>query len=198
MSWTVRATSYEACSCKMNCRCALGPTDPDQGWCSSTLAAVVEDGQSDGVDLSGAIFAASFQCPKDFVSGIDKARVYFDEDTPKAQRDALEAILHGERGGLWENARSLIGEWLPTRTVRITVEDGDTPSFSIGDHGGFTLDAIKTEDGRQTRVVDAPVAVAFGMAELKLFGASGSFHDPDLRPYESWGYGDGTTIEWSA
>jgi hypothetical protein len=48
------------------------------------------------------------------------------------------------------------------------------------------------------RALDAPITTAFGFRDVNLFAASGSFNDPDLRAYDSWGYGQVSPIEWSA
>src|SRR5438477_2509674 len=97
----MRVRIYESCSCKMVCRCTVGPAEPDQGWCSGALGFDVLEGESDGVDLTGARVVLSAELPGDFLSGIDKAKIYLDSALSDEQRRELDAIFHGERGGLW-------------------------------------------------------------------------------------------------
>ncbi len=42
------------------------------------------------------------ELPGDFLGGMDKGVRYPDEAAPQAQRDELEAIFRGKRGGAWE------------------------------------------------------------------------------------------------
>src|SRR5687768_959712 len=116
MGWTLKGTWYESCSCKMVCRCNFGPTEPDQGWCSGVLAFDVESGESNGVNLAGTKCVLHAELPGDFLGGMDKARIYLDQASSQEQRDELEAIFQGQRGGLWEGVRGMIAEFLPSKT----------------------------------------------------------------------------------
>ena len=61
----------------------FGPAKPDQEWCSGVFGMEVTEGDSDGVDLSGAKLVMHFELPGDFMSGIDKAKLYFDRASPR-------------------------------------------------------------------------------------------------------------------
>ncbi len=200
MTWQMRARLYESCSCKMVCRCTLGPAEPDQGWCSGAIAAEVLEGDSDGVDLAGAKVMLGAELPGDFLSGIDKAKLYLDSSLSDEQRRELEAIFHGERGGLWSALREVIAVWLPSTVTDIQITDGGTPTVSVADAGEIVLEALKTEDGQRATLNHAPVAVdGFGQHELELAMATGSrFSGPGLRAWESLGYGATSVVEWSA
>ena len=54
MAWTLKVNVLESCSCAAVCPCVLGPAKPDQEWCSGVFGLNVTEGDSDGVDLSGA------------------------------------------------------------------------------------------------------------------------------------------------
>jgi hypothetical protein len=191
MAWNLKGHWYEACSCKMNCRCTLGPAEPDQLWCSGFQLVEVESGQSDGVDLSGARLAFHAQLPGDFFSGIERARLYFDSSLNEAQRTELEAIYHGKRGGVWEGLNALIAEWLPSEVSRITVSrSGDEVTGAVEGVAEQHLAFLKTEDGRQAALVNAPVMAGFQVDTINLATANGTkVHDPDMRPWESLGFG---------
>lgn len=65
--------------------------------------------------------------------------------------------------------------------------------------GEIVLQPIKTEDGKQATLNNAPVpAGAFGVQVIELAMATGSrWSDPDLRSWESLGYGGVENVEWS-
>lgn len=198
MGWRIRAQGIESCSCKMVCSCTLGPAEPDQEWCSAALAFRVLEGESEGVDLAGATFVLRVDLPGDFFGGIDAARLYVDESASEEQRRELEAILHGERGGLWGGMREAIRSWLPTETAAITVTDGEAPLVRVDGVGETVLEPIRGEDGKPAVLENAPVARAFGNDRVELARANGSkWSDPEMRAWESLGYGATSVVEWS-
>lgn len=199
MAWRIRAKVYESCSCKMVCRCTLGPAQPDQEWCSGVMCVQVLEGHSEGVDLAGTRVALHFELPHDFLSGVDKAKLYLDTSLSDEQRGELEAVLHGERGGLFAGMREMIAEWLPSTVTDIDISDGEAPKVLVGGAGELILQALTTEDGRRATLTNAPVAAAFGENVIELAMANGShFSDPDLRRWESLGYGAVSEVEWSS
>lgn len=200
MSWKMRGHWYESCSCKMVCRCTLGPAEPDQGWCSAAQLHEIAAGDSDGVSLAGVRLCLAFQLPGDFFGGIEKARIYFDESTTPAQRQQLEAIFTGKRGGVWEPTAAMIGQWLPPVIAKIEVKvDGDNVATSVAGRGSLQLVFLKTADGAQAKLVNAPVVAAFGVDTVDLATATGTkWTDPDLRPWESLGFGGRVAYDWSA
>src|SRR3990172_7845518 len=108
MAWKMTGLTMEACSCKMMCRCTLGPTEPDQGWCSAALVIDVQRGNSDGVDLGGRKVAAALDFPGDFFGGNATGRLYIDDGAGAEQRRELEAIFMGKKGGPWEAMNAAI------------------------------------------------------------------------------------------
>jgi hypothetical protein len=154
----------------------------------------ITEGSSDGVDLSGATIATQFELPGDFLGGIDKAKMYYDPSLSEAQRTELDAIFHGERGGLWGGLKGAIKEWLPSQVTKVEVTDVSTKIDGVGE---IVLDPIKLEDGTQAKIVNAPTLVAFGFVEENLAYATGSkFSDPDLRSWESLGHGGTSRVVW--
>ena len=198
MAWTLSGTWYEVCSCALYCPCNLGPAKPDQEWCSAGLAFDFKSGSSNGIDLGGTKAVFHGELPGDFMGGIDKAKLYLDESASQEQRDEIEAIFKGERGGLWEGVRGMIGEFLPSQTASIEITGGESPSYRIDGVGGFELERVKTEDGKQAITVNAPVAVGFGADTQELAYAKGGLSDPDLRAWETLGNGAAVPFAWSS
>jgi len=142
--------------------------------------------------------ALHFELPGDFVSGIDKAKLYVDESTSDEQRREIDAIFHGEKGGLWGGMKEAIGQWLPTTVTKVTMQNGDSPSTTIAGVGQITLQPIKSENGKTTRLSDAPVLGAFAIGYEDLaFGNGTKFSDPDMREWESLGQGGVAQATWS-
>jgi hypothetical protein len=198
MAWSITAKILESCSCAAICPCTLGPAKPDQGWCSGAFGISILRGSSDGVELSGARLAMQFELPGDFLGGIDKAKLYLDQSLTTEQRRELDAIFHGDKGGLWGTMRGMIKTWLPSTVAKVEMSDGASPTMTVEGYGNIALQPIKTENGKPTRLVDAPILSAFGMVEEELAFATGTkFSDPDLRSWESLGQG-GTIhqVQW--
>ncbi len=197
MAWTMRGRWYETCSCKMVCRCNFGPAEPDQEWCSGLLTFDVQEGESGGVDLGGTKVALRADLPGDFLGGIDVAQLYLDEGVSGEQREELEAIFQGKRGGVWEGIDGMIGRWLPTETAAVEVNDGDEPSVRVGDVAQFSFSRMKTEDGQQTVVTGAPIAAGFAVDTMELATSSGRVSGGELREWETLGYGAVVPFDWS-
>src|SRR5262245_63875157 len=99
MAWQLSGQLIEACSCKSACPCALGPAEPDQGWCSGALTFAIQEGQSDGVNLGGRTVVWLVDLPKDFLGGKGTVRIFVDDEADSAQVRELEAIFAGRKGG---------------------------------------------------------------------------------------------------
>jgi hypothetical protein len=105
-AWHLTGQLIEACSCKALCPCVLGSAEPDQGWCSGALTFVVQEGASDGVNLGGRKVVWLIDLPKDFLSGNGTVRIYIDDGADTRQRQELEAIFTGEKGGLGKSSEA--------------------------------------------------------------------------------------------
>lgn len=191
MAWNLKVNLLESCSCAALCPCVLGPAKPDQEWCSGVFAMEVTEGDSDGVDLSGAKIVMHFELPGDFLGGIDKAKLYLDPSVSAAQRAEIDAIFHGEKGGLWGGMKETIGQWLPSTVAKIDFGSSDAPGVKVEGFGEVVLQMISAGEGAPpARIVGAPVLAAFSMESENLAFANGTkFSDPDLRQWESLGAG---------
>ena len=199
MAWTLKVNVLESCSCASLCPCVLGPAKPDQEWCSGVFGLNVTEGDSDGVDLSGAKLVLHFELPGDFLGGIDKGKLYLDSSLSDEQRRELDAIFHGEKGGLWGGMKETIGQWLPSTVASVQFSDGDTPGVTVEGIGQITLQPIKNEAGEGVTLTGAPIIGAFGMSTIDLAYAHGTgFSDSDMRAWESLGQGSMTdNVVWT-
>lgn len=199
MSWQIAGKLIEACSCKSACPCALGPAEPDQGWCSGALTFTIDKGQSDGVDLSGRTVVWLIDLPKDFATGDGTARIYIDDGADADQQRELEAIFTGAKGGPGEVLGGLVSNWLPTETAAISIDGNEEPTITVGDFGNVELAAIKDGQGRTASVMNAPVLGLIAIDRQDLARADGSrFSAPKMRAWESGGHGSVSPFEWRA
>ena len=199
MAWSLSGHLLEACSCKMLCPCIFGPAEPDQGWCSGALTFDIQEGNADGVNLSGRRVVWAFDLPGDFFGGNATARLYIDDDASDEQRRDLEAIFTGKKGGAMEAVGASVTKWLPTKTASIKIQRGDKPSVSVGNFGQVTLAPIKTESGKAAQITNAPLNEAFGISSEDLARSDGSrWSDPDMRRWEAGGAGGVSAFSLSA
>lgn len=92
-----------------------------------------------------------------------------------------------------------VTRFLPTRVARVQILSGDSPSVSVAGVGEISLQPVKTEDGKQAKLVNAPLLAVFGFESEDLASSSGSrWDDPDMRRWEAGGAGGITPFNWRA
>jgi hypothetical protein len=199
MAWQLSGQLIEACSCKSACPCVLGPAEPDQGWCSGALTFSIDKGQSDGVDLSGRAVVWLVDLPKDFASGNGTVCLIIDDGADARQRQELEGIFSGKKGGPGAVLGSLVSKWAPTESAAIKLTGGDSPEITVGNMGHVKLQPIKDQAGRTATVVNAPVLGLIEISESKLARSDGSrFAAPQMRSWTSGGHGSVSPFSWKA
>ncbi len=199
MAWRMTGRWIETCSCELFCPCWFGPpAAPDQGWCSGAVVADIEQGTSDGVDLSGLTVVFVGDWPGDFNLGNGTARLYIDERATVEQRRELEAICSGQKGGMWEAFAASITQWRPAQAVKIDVQWGDSPTVRVGSIGQIGLQPLKDAAGRPAQVVGAAVMAALQLERLDVARSQGTqFADPEMRQWSSGGSGDVSSFNWT-
>jgi hypothetical protein len=109
MAYRLAGRSTELCSCNTPCPCAFG-REPSGGTCEGLFCFDIQEGQAEGVDLSGtkALLAARFSGP--WTEGNFTAALILDEHDSEEQRSALERIFTGQLGGEAMNLVNLVGD----------------------------------------------------------------------------------------
>ena len=200
MAWRVSGRSIELCSCKMLCPCWLGPEGtPDRGWCAGVFAFDIREGESDGIKLDGSRVAFAAEWPGNFFGGSGTFRVYLDEGANENQRRELEAIFGGKKGGHLEGLLgAVITKRLPAKVANIDIVWGDKPSVTVASIGQATLQPLKDQAGRPTRMQGAVAQAGFLIDSMDLASSKGSrWADPDMRAWD----GDSGTLHsfnWTA
>lgn len=132
-NWRMKARYYEACNCAHGCPCNFDGF-PTHGHCHGTVAFAVDEGERDGVDLSGLKVAAAVLWPKAIHDGNGKMAVFIDSAADE-QREAIIPIMMGEDGGMpWEILATTVSEIHGPFFETIEIEDRGTDSrVRVGD-----------------------------------------------------------------
>ena len=204
MAWNITGQWVESCSCNMLCPCWFGVKElmvMDQGWCDGAHLLRVQQGSSDGVDLSRRtlVLANDFPGPT-LLDGNGTARLYIDDGANADQRRELEAIFQGRKGGPMEVLAGLITNWLPTRTARIDIhEEGDSITATVGNFGTVKSQRLKNEAGKPMTMqnVGFTSVLQFDNDAAQLAPSGSQWSDPDMpRRFETKSGAVGT-FGWS-
>jgi hypothetical protein len=103
VSWRIRGSYFESCNCDAICPCrrtnGLPGGRSTHGICMGVLSWVIEEGSSEGVDLSGLPVAMAVRYDDDEPGSPWSWILYLDAGADHEQREVLEAIFSGRLGG---------------------------------------------------------------------------------------------------
>ncbi|GBD15131.1 hypothetical protein HRbin26_00017 [bacterium HR26] len=186
MAWQVSGQMLEVCNCTLLCPCWLDlSVQPDQGWCGTAILFDVEQGNSDGVDLSGRRVVMAGNIPGPFAGGNFTIRFYIDARASEEQRRELEAIFSGQKGGPMAALGPAVGKLLPTAVTEIDLQRNDVITATIGQAGRLQWAPRKDSAGRTTKVEAAEAMAVFSVEEGQPAKTTGSrWSDPEMRPWE--------------
>jgi hypothetical protein len=144
MSWTIKGSYVETCSCELMCPCN---TSLDHGatydYCRVTLVFSIKEGEIEGTDVSGLVVAAIADTPKVMTEGNWKLGVFVDERASDEQLEKLVGVFSGAKGGPMEGLAPLVGEMLGVERAPIeVVDDGVHHSVRVGDAIDFEIEDI--------------------------------------------------------
>jgi hypothetical protein len=186
MAWTLKGHMIENCSCNMFCPCWFAVQEymiMDQGWCAGSLTFEIDEGRSDGVDLSGRSVALLVDWPgPTLFDGNGIARIFLDDQVSDEQVRELVPIFQGQKGGSFEMLAGLISNWLSVEKAPIDVSrDADVITVSVGSVGQVSSKALRDEQGNGFTLSGGGFVAAFGMSEAELAPSAGtSWSDPDM------------------
>src|SRR3954468_12533006 len=151
MAWRISGTYLASCSCHLLCPCPVDdPPTSDDGQCHGIAVFQIADGNLDETDLSGVNLGLVNLFPSNLTSGSWKLGIVVADGASDEQASALERIVKGEVGGVFEQFAALTEEWLGMERAAVTFSDGDTPSGSIGDNS-TTFEPLPGPEGSDTR-----------------------------------------------
>lgn len=129
MSWRISGTYFESCNCDPICPCRRIDGVPGgrstHGECMGALSWLIKEGDADGHDLAGLPVVLVYRYSDDEPGSPWTWALYLDERATADQRDRLEGIFTGRRGGDAERHFPWTwkpGELLVVRAVVIEVD----------------------------------------------------------------------------
>jgi len=174
MSWNVRGSYIETCSCELMCPCNLSfDHGATYDFCRVTLVFNLQQGDVEDVDVGGLTVAVIADTPKVMTEGNWRLGVFVDQDATDDQFDKLVKVFTGELGGPMAALAPLVGEVLGVERAVIEVEeDGLRHSVRVGDVIDFEIEDIVpfgVETGEPIRFSGMfhPVGSDLTMAEAK-------------------------------
>jgi hypothetical protein len=156
MSWSLKGSYVETCSCDLICPCnanmAHGAT---YDYCRVVLAFNIREGEIDGTDVGGLKVAAIADTPKVMTEGNWRIGLFVDDQASDEQAEKLTAVFGGQLGGPMAALGPLVGEMLGVERASIEiVDDGLTHSVRVGDVIDFEIEDIVpfgVENGQPVR-----------------------------------------------
>ena len=144
MSWNLKGSYAETCSCELMCPCNLSL---DHGatydFCRVTLVFNLSQGEIEGVDVSGLKVAAIADTPKVMTEGNWRLGVFVDDGASDEQFDKLVQVFGGQLGGPMAALAPLVGEMLGVERASIEVShDGLRHSVRVGDAIDFDIEDV--------------------------------------------------------
>jgi hypothetical protein len=174
MSWSLKGSYAETCSCELMCPCNLSfDHGATYDFCRVTLVFNIREGEVDGTDIGGSKVAIIADTPKVMTEGNWRLGLFVDEGATDEQADKLAQVFSGQLGGPMAGLAPLIGEMLGVERAPIEiVDDGLRHSVRIGDAIDFEIEDIVpfgVETGQPIRFngMFHPVAPDLTMAEAK-------------------------------
>jgi len=174
MSWTLKGSYAETCSCELMCPCNLSfDHGATYDYCRATLAFQIREGEIEGTDVSGCKAVFIIDTPKVMTDGNWKLGVFIDDRATDEQAEKLTRVFTGRLGGPMEALGPLVGELLGVERVPIEiVDDGLRHSVRVGDAIDFEIEDIVpfgVETGEPARLTGIfhPVGSTLTAAEAK-------------------------------
>ena len=174
MSWSIKGSYFETCSCELMCPCNMSfDHGATYDYCRVVLVFHISEGDVDGTDVAGVKLAVIADTPKVMTEGNWRLGVFIDEQASEEQGEKLVQVFSGQLGGPMAALAPLVGEMLGVERARIEVrDDGLRHSVRIGDAVDFEIEDIVpfgVETGQPIRFdgMFHPVGSDLTMAEAK-------------------------------
>jgi hypothetical protein len=173
MSWNLEGDFYENCSCDAICPCTwsnLARKATRDDYCRFALAFDVDNGEIDGVDVSGRSFVMVADTPPNMAEGNWRVGVIVDDGANEEQVGKFGQVLSGELGGPPAALAPFLGEFLGIQQAPITIErDGKSHRVMVGEFIDYSGEPVTLESGEPitlTNIVAHPAGPTLGLAPV--------------------------------
>jgi hypothetical protein len=174
MSWSLKGSYAETCSCELMCPCNLSfDHGATYDYCRATLVFSVGEGEVEGTDVAGRKVAVIIDTPKVMTEGNWRVGLFVDDEATDEQFEKLAGVFSGQLGGPMGGIAPLVGEVLGAERAPFEVQDdGLRHSVRVGDAIEFEIEDIVpfgVENGQPVRFdgMFHPVGSNLTMAEAK-------------------------------
>ena len=150
MSYTLEGSILEVCDCNVLCPCWIGE-DPDNGTCDSIVAYHVDQGNIEGVDVSGLTLAMIAHIPGNVLKGNFRVVTFVDDRATDQQEEALLNAFGGKLGGPAADLAELVGEMVAVERAPITFQvEGGQGTLRIGQDAEAEIEPYLGPTGQVT------------------------------------------------
>lgn len=175
MSWKIKGSYMETCSCDLMCPCNVSfDRRPTYGSCQAALVFNIAQGQIEGEDVTGCKVVAMLETPGPMIEGNWKLGMFIDDQASDEQFDKLVQLFGGQLGGPMAGVAPLVGEMLGVERASIEVqEDGLRHSVRVGNEVEFEIEDVVPVTREQAdgpvhfAAMGHPVATELTMAEAR-------------------------------
>jgi hypothetical protein len=144
MSWNLKGSYAETCSCELMCPCNLTFTHgATYDFCRATLAFAIREGEVDGTDVRGRRVVTIIDTPKVMTDGNWRLGMFIDDQATDEQFDKLVQVFGGQLGGPMAALAPLVGEVVGVERAAIDLrDDGLLHRVTVGDVIDFEVEDI--------------------------------------------------------
>lgn len=174
MSWSLKGSYAETCSCELMCPCNLSfDHGATYDFCRATLVFDIREGDVDGTNVAGLQVAVIIDTPKVMTDGDWRLGMFVDDQASDEQFEKLSGVFSGQLGGPMAALAPLVGEVLGVERASIELtDDGLRHSVRVGDAIVFEIEDIVpfgVEDGPPVRFQNMfhPAGSDLTMAEAR-------------------------------
>lgn len=135
MSWNIKGELILNCNCTVFCPCvvSLGKHPPTEGYCQAWMGVRIDEGEMDGVDLSGLNVGMVLDIPGNMGRGNWTVGAYIDERASDEAYDALIQIFSGQAKGTTGLFTLLVGNFLGAERAPVVFEtEGNKRRLMVG------------------------------------------------------------------
>jgi hypothetical protein len=163
MSYRMSGRFLEACDCTVPCPCWFD-ADPTEDECFGAIGWQVENGEIDGVDVSGlSVVSVSKHGGNRQQAHHMRVVLLVDAGADDAQREALGKAFSGKLGGPLSELARMTGKLTAVETAKITlVVDNDTARLEVPKRVSVRSKRLRGSTKRPITIGDGVLATLLG------------------------------------